>query len=177
MSTKKVENIYTPNCIRTYTGIYINVFDPKPEMIDIEDIAHALASEPRWGGHLPYVYSVAQHSVMCMRNMPHNSSRKRLLQALMHDGSEAYLRDISSPIKAGLANYKDIEHRLMVVIADKFKFNYPLCYAAKDVDSQRLHWEWYNIALVRPKFLAWFKCWGRRKAKRIFLKEFRRLTQ
>ena len=54
------ENLYTPNCIRTFTGLYMNVFNPKPDMICIEDIAHALSQQPRFGGHLPRMYSVAQ---------------------------------------------------------------------------------------------------------------------
>ena len=56
-------NVYTENSIRTFTG---KVFDLKildPDSICIDDIAHALAYTPRFGGHLPQPYSVAQHSV------------------------------------------------------------------------------------------------------------------
>lgn len=60
------ESLYTPNCIRTFTGIYMNVFDPTDEMICIEDIANALSHQCRFAGHLPNFYSVAQHSVQCI---------------------------------------------------------------------------------------------------------------
>lgn len=57
------ENLYTKDCIRTVSGIYVNVFEPKPEMFVIEDIAHALSFMPRFAGHLRWPYSVAQHSL------------------------------------------------------------------------------------------------------------------
>lgn len=56
-------------CIRTNSGLFINVFEPTKDVISIEDIAHALASIPRFGGHLNRHYSVAQHSVMCMMKL------------------------------------------------------------------------------------------------------------
>ena len=55
-SCHREENLYTPNCIRTFTGIYVNVFEPTPEMICIEDIAHALSNQCRFSGHLPTFY-------------------------------------------------------------------------------------------------------------------------
>ena len=84
--------------IRTYTGKYINVFDPDPEMIDIEDIAHSLSNTCRWGGHCRKFYSVAQHSVMVVDWLPVSDSKLRLA-GLMHDATEAYLTDLSKPIK------------------------------------------------------------------------------
>ena len=58
-----IENLYTPDCIRTYTGIYMNVFEPTLEMIHIEDIAHALSMQCRFGGHLYDFYSVVQKQI------------------------------------------------------------------------------------------------------------------
>ena len=46
------ENLYTKDCIRTFTGIYMNVFNPTSEMICIEDIAHSLSLQCRFAGHL-----------------------------------------------------------------------------------------------------------------------------
>ena len=51
--------LFVPDHIRTYTGKYFNAFDPLPELICIEDIAHALSQQPRYAGHLPQFYSVA----------------------------------------------------------------------------------------------------------------------
>jgi hypothetical protein len=128
-----MENLYTPHCIRTFTGIYINVFEPTPDMIDINDIAHALARISRFGGHLPIdeLYSVAQHSVYCS----HLVSKERKLEALLHDGAEAYIGDLGSPIKKRLPDYKMLEDGLMKVIAKKFGFQYPI---SEEVNYHRL---------------------------------------
>jgi uncharacterized protein len=138
------ENLYTPNCIRTITGIYVNVFDPTPEMICIEDIVHSLCQQPRFGGHLPHFYSVAEHSLNCSYITEQPELK---LAALLHDASEAYLMDIPKPIKGGLTNYKEIEDRLMIVIADKFGFQYPLHTEIKKVDEQMLQLEWDCLML------------------------------
>lgn len=142
--TNKVENLYTPNCIRTVSGIYMNVFDPTPEMICIEDIAHSLSMQCRFGGHLPRFYSVAQHSLYCSYLV---DDEKLKLAALLHDASEAYLLDIPKPIKGGLSNYKEIEDNLMRLIADKFGFEYPLHPDIKRADEQMLEAEWYHLML------------------------------
>lgn len=144
-----MENLFTPNCIRTVSGIYVNVFEPTPEMICIEDIAHALSNQCRFGGHLPSFYSVAQHSLNCSYLV---EDKKLKLAALLHDASEAYLLDIPSPVKKGLSNYKEIEDRLMKVIADKFGFAYPLHPDVKKVDELMLHVEWDSLMLQKE---AW----------------------
>lgn len=138
------ENLYTPNCIRTVSGIYMNVFEPTPEMICIEDIAHALSMQCRFGGHLPTFYSVAQHSLNCSYLI---EDEKLKLPALLHDAGEAYLIDVPRPVKRGLTNYKEIEDRLMRVIADKFGFEYPLHPDVKEVDEQMLQTEWNHLML------------------------------
>src|SRR5690606_4110631 len=99
--------------IRTFTGIYVDVFDPTPEMICIEDIAHALAHQCRFAGHVKRFYSVAQHSVMCSRMV----DRLYQMEALLHDASEAYLLDIPKPIKEKIVGYKEMEDRMMGLIA------------------------------------------------------------
>ena len=163
------EDLYTPNCIRTHTGIYMNVFEPSLEMIQIEDIAHALSHQCRFGGHLPNFYSVAQHSVLCSRLVDKQYQK----QALLHDASEAYLLDIPRPIKHRLDNYKEIEDNLMRLIAQKFGFKYPLEQPIKQVDEEMLQFEWNHlmlgIELPENKELS---CWTPEQSKGTFLKEF-----
>lgn len=141
------ENLYTKDCIRTASGLYMNVFEPTSEMVCIEDIAHSLTFQCRFGGHLPSFYSVAQHSLNCSY-LIENPELK--LAALMHDASEAYLLDIPRPIKQRLDNYKEIENVLMKVIAEKFGFAWPLHEDVKKVDELMLQTEW-DCLMLRNK--------------------------
>ena len=160
--------LFAGNCIRTYTGIYIDLLDPSPEDIRIEDIAHALAQVPRFAGHLKHPYSVAQHSIFCSRLAPPELK----LQALLHDASEAYISDIPSPIKKHLTSYKIIERRLMDAIEERF--NLGLWVAThpdiKRIDAKALNWEWDLLAVKRYDLSA-----PPQQVERNFLKTFQTL--
>jgi len=162
------ENLYTPDCIRTFTGLYMNVFDPKPEMICIEDIAHSLANQCRFGGHLPKFYSVAQHSIFCSKM----AGVDYKLQALLHDASEAYLLDIPSPIKKKLIGYKELEERLMKLIAEKFVFKYPLSRFVKQIDKDVLHFEW-NRLMLKDTTTPEIVCLSPNAAEILFLQTYK----
>lgn len=165
----KQENLYTPDCIRTVSGIYVNVFDPKPEMFVIEDIAHALSMQPRFGGHLPHFYSVAQHSALTAAFV----EEEYKLSALMHDASEAYLLDIPRPIKQRLSNYKDIEHGLMQVLSVVFGFQYPLPEAVKKADEDMLKLEWDSLMLQKHNAIPWMDQF---QSKDFFLSAYKRFN-
>ena len=129
--------------IRTYTGININILDPKAEDVCIEDIAHALSQQCRFAGHTSRFYSVAEHSLLCSSMAP----RRHALAALLHDASEAYLVDIPTPIKRLMPEYYKAEFRLMEVIAEKFGFTYPLAAEVDLIDKQLLQIEWESLML------------------------------
>lgn len=164
-------NIFdTPkDCIRTNSGIYMNIFEPTLDMIDINDIAHALSALPRFGGHLNKFYSVAQHSVMCAMRV---NSLEDKRAALLHDASEAYMLDIPTPIKAKLPDYKIYEANLMTKIAEKFSFEFPLSKEVKRVDEELLHLEWDNLVINQDKI---FHCLSSEMAKEEFLKMYHEL--
>lgn len=138
------ENLYTKDSIRTVSGLYVNIIDPNPDTIIIEDIAHALTVQRRFGGHIKVHYSVAEHSLDVMNRVTLNEYK---LQALMHDASEAYLLDIPSPIKQHLKGYYEIEENLMKVISQKFGFEWPMSKEVKQADKDALEWEWKYIKL------------------------------
>lgn len=137
------ENLNAIRSIRTISGQYVNVFEPNPDTLLIEDIAHALSNQCRFGGHLPRFYSVAQHSLLCYLIAKEDDK----YDALMHDASEAYLLDFPKPIKLEIAQYNEIEHHLMMVLSEKFKFNYPKSIEVEKVDHYLLKWEWNSIML------------------------------
>lgn len=129
--------------IRTVNGVYVDLLDPRPEMIRLGDIATALANTCRFGGHLPAPYSVGEHSlhVAAMLNRQFGDDRLSLC-GLFHDATEAYLGDVVRPLKRNLANYRDIEMRMAVVIGRRFG----------------LDGEWWNddrIHAADEELLAW----------------------
>ena len=112
--------------IMTYTKKMFDPLHPKTEQIDIEDIAHALSMLCRANGHFKSFYSVAQHSINCMKEAKARGYSDRIqLACLLHDASEAYLSDITRPVKAELPQYKDIEAPLQEMIWNKW-LNEPL---------------------------------------------------
>lgn len=139
------ENLNAVRSIRTHSGQYVNVFEPNPDTLLIEDIAHALSNQPRFGGHLPEFYSVAQHSLLCYQT----ATPFEKYNALMHDASEAYLLDMPKPIKMEMPDYNAIEDNLMNVLAQKFNFSYPKTKEVDRVDHYLLEWEWNNLALKK----------------------------
>lgn len=166
-----MENLFKTDCIRTFTGKYVNVFNPKPEMFDILDIAHALSKEQRFGNHLRSTYSVAQHSIICAEiATPENK-----LTALCHDFPEAYIRDLPKPIKIKMPQYEEIEHNLMKCLSEKFRFQYPLPQHITDIDAFMLKREWNSLMLGNESFS--YILMNATTAKRKFLQKFKELTK
>lgn len=109
--------------LRTWSGRYVDLIDPQPSDINIEDIAHALAKICRFGGHIHEFYSVAEHSIHCARvaDEVFGYDCDTQLQCLLHDAAEAYLGDVCRPLKAHLGNaYRAIEQRFEYVIGQAF---------------------------------------------------------
>jgi hypothetical protein len=81
--------------LRTYAGRHVHILNPRPADIYIQDIAHALAHTCRFAGHTPAFYAVAQHSVLVSELLTPDLA----LWGLLHDASEAYLHDLTRPLK------------------------------------------------------------------------------
>lgn len=109
------------SCIKTYSGIVFDPLCPDTELISIVDIAHALSMLCRANGHFKSFYSVGQHSINCMQEAKaRGHSRKIQLACLLHDASEAYLSDVTRPVKAELPKYREIEIPLQNLIWNKW---------------------------------------------------------
>ena len=107
--------------IMTYTKKMFDPLHPDAELLDIADIAHALSMLCRANGHFKTFYSVAQHSINCMNEASFcGYSRRIQLACLLHDASEAYLSDVTRPVKAELPKYKEIESPLQDMIWEKW---------------------------------------------------------
>jgi hypothetical protein len=135
-----MDPLFAGRLIRTYKGHYFDVFDPNPDHIDIEDIAHSLSLLCRFAGHIKSFYSVCEHSIWVSNKV----SKKHALAALLHDASEAYLIDLPKPIKDEIPQYLEVEDKLMSVIGKKFGFEYPFNDEVKFYDREALFFEWEN---------------------------------
>ena len=105
----------------TFTGAKFTPLDPQINEIHIEDIAHSLSLMCRANGHIEYFYSVAQHSLNCAAEAKARGFTARVqLVCLIHDAGEAYISDITRPVKQYLHEYKKIEEKLQQTIFTKF---------------------------------------------------------
>ena len=111
---------------RMLSGRRLDILDPSPLDIEIEDIAHGLARTARWNGQTigEHIFSVAQHSLLVeainAALEPDMDGRSRLM-ALLHDAPEYVVGDIISPFKAAVgASYKSVELRLLAAIHLRF---------------------------------------------------------
>ena len=108
------------------SGRRLDLLDPSPLDVEIEDIAHGLARVARWNGQTKgaHIFSVAQHSLLvealARAKMPRLDSKTRLA-LLLHDAPEYVIGDMISPFKAVIGDsYKAVERRLLAAIHLRF---------------------------------------------------------
>ncbi len=173
--------------ILTSSGVYVNYVTPTADSIRIQDIAHGLSNECRYAGQCLQFYSVAQHCVLASYFVPNNLA----LEALFHDSTEAYLKDLPTWLKLLLPGYKQIEERFEVVI--RTKFGLPLAADAratnkkiiKEVDYKLLATEkrdlmpndgedWIYLKDVSPMPFTIIP-WSPKEAKERFLQRYEEL--
>ena len=107
---------------RMLSGRRLDILDPSPLDVEIEDIAHGLARVARWNGQTrgPNIFSVAQHSLLVealARSIDAGLPARYRLMALLHDAPEYVIGDIISPFKAAVGStYKSVENRILAAI-------------------------------------------------------------
>jgi uncharacterized protein len=111
---------------RMLSGRRLDLLDPSPADIEIEDIAHGLARVARWNGQTlgDHAFSVAQHALVVTAiaaALPPAAEPRWLLAALLHDAPEYVIGDLISPFKAAVGlDYKAFELRLLEAIHLRF---------------------------------------------------------
>ena len=111
---------------RMLSGRRLDLLNPSPLDIEVEDIAHGLARVARWNGQTKgdHAFSVAQHCVLVEELAVHLDpalDRAARLTALLHDAPEYVVGDMISPFKAALGlDYKAFENRLLAAIHIRF---------------------------------------------------------
>jgi len=111
---------------RMLSGRRLDLLDPSPLDVEIEDIAHGLARVARWNGQTEgaHIFSVAQHALLVeaiARRVAPNVDLRWRLAVLLHDAPEYVIGDLISPFKAVLKDdYKKVEARLLHAISVRF---------------------------------------------------------
>jgi len=111
---------------RMLSGRRLDLLDPTPMDIEIQDIAHGLAFVARWNGQTmgDFTYSVAEHSILVEKlftRMNPNAGVKWQLAALLHDAPEYVIGDMISPVKAAVGpDYGALDERLTAAIHIRF---------------------------------------------------------
>ena len=138
------------------SGRRLDLLDPSPLDIEIEDIAHGLSRVARWNGQTlgAHAFSVAQHCLLVedlAGRLQPGLGRKKRLTALLHDAAEYVIGDLISPFKAAVGiDYKSFELRLQGAI--HLRFGLPaepdaaLRRLIKKADRQAAYFEAYQLA-------------------------------
>lgn len=168
--------------METFTGKMFWPMDPRPEEIDIRDIAHALSNACRYAGHVQRFYSVAEHCVLMSRCFVTADDAK---WALLHDASEAYLVDVPRPVKPYLPGYREAEKAVMLAVCRRFGLadlmpaavhsadNRILCdERAQAMSASGLLWN-----LAGPPLGVTLEFWAPEVAERHFLMVYRSLFE
>ncbi|NTF69350.1 hypothetical protein G6L81_15715 [Agrobacterium rhizogenes] len=169
--------------MQTFTGRQYWPCDPRADEVFIEDIAHSLSLQCRYAGHCILHYSVAEHSVLIARWLRQHYGPLTAFYGLLHDATEAYCVDVPRPIKPSLTNYKAIENRNWLVIAERYGLPADMPDAVHEADTRIIADELVNM---RP--MEWHAkhnnplgvkigCWSPADAEQEFLWTFEALSR
>jgi hypothetical protein len=110
--------------LKTFSGLILDLKDPQPESICLLDIVMGLSREGRWANQRKRQITVAEHTVVGFTICSWQTNKPEVLKGwLLHDATEAYMRDIPKPLKDLIPEYTVIEDRLLKVIGDKYSCN------------------------------------------------------
>lgn len=146
----------TPHAITVGPGRWLDITNPDPKMISVDDIALALSRRARFAGFTRAYFTVAQHSWnVAMHLRAFGADPVVQWQGLMHDAHEAYMGDIPTPQKNLYHGFKELEELLQGAIFARFDLPHPLDSKVKAIDELMLHSE-AEYLLPKPT-PAWVK--------------------
>jgi len=132
--------------ILTQSGQQFDLLRPTASMIKPVDIAHALSRLCRFNGHTRAHYSVAQHSLIVASLVP----VEHQLVALLHDATEAYIGDMTRPLKAVMPEYQYVEQQIWLAVCDRFDIPADLPDCVKKADMVALATERRDLMPEHP---------------------------
>ncbi len=170
------------NWIQTFLSKKYFPLDPRPEDVEIEDIAHSLSFLCRYNGHIKKFYSVAEHCWIISHVVPPELA----LKGLLHDASEAYMSDIPRPFKYSveLKKFREVEHLNSKVIYNKFGLSDDEPAIIKEFDGRIITNEKHSLFnTIHPEFTDTLprikgiriRGWSPKTAKLRYLERFNEL--
>ena len=140
----------------TFSGVRFYLIDPRPEEVNMTDIAHSLSQQCRFTGHTKRFYSVAEH---CCRMVDFAADWATHLRdwILMHDAAEAYIGDMNRPLKRGCGEvgvrYQEVEERILEAIHRRFSLNWPIHEEVERLDARMLVTEAQQVYDHHPPWI------------------------
>lgn len=195
---EKLQDWHRGDWMQTFTGRAFYPLDPRASEINSLDIAHSLAMQCRYNGHVQRFYSVAEHCVLLCDYVldqaglgpdeAHDAApevRRLALWALLHDAGEAYVGDMVRPLKRSMPDFCAAEDRIMTSIAVHFGLpDTRIPDEVRDLDTRILLDE--RAALLRTSPHDWglsveplgvtIRAWVPSVAKREYLRRLGDLT-
>jgi uncharacterized protein len=138
----------TKHRIMLQSGSIFDLKEPETSEINIEDIAHGLAHTCRFAGQCKAFYSVAEHSVLVSKVVPEAG-----LAALLHDAAEAFVGDMTRPLKQLLPEFAKIEKKIERAIFQRFEIEWPPPSSIKAADYSVMAAE--QVTLMPPGTNEW----------------------
>ncbi len=149
---------------RMLSGRRLNLLDPSPFDIEIDDIAQGLSKVARWNGQTlgDNAFSVAQHSLLVLALLDQESGPYPAtvrLGALLHDAAEYVIGDLISPFKRAIdLDYKNFENQILAAVRQRFGLTASMTpmetRALKRADSQAAYLEATQLAGFSPQEAA-----------------------
>jgi len=167
--------------IMLQSGAWFDLLDPASSDFTIDDIAHGLAHICRYAGQCRDFYSVAEHSIHVS-----NMCEEGKLEALLHDAAEAFIGDVTRPLKQLMPEYKRIEKAVERAVFERFNLVMPFPAEIKEADLRVLAAE--QAQIMAPSTSEWARTSGvypapirvefmpPKVAKRAFLKRYTELA-
>lgn len=134
--------------IMLHSGAWFDFLDPKKSSFDIDDIAFGLSNTCRYAGQCRAFYSVAEHSILVSE-----AARGYEYCGLMHDAAEAFIGDVTRPLKQLLPDFKRIEAVVEAAIFERFDVPVPMPKEIKQADLRVLAAE--QAQIMPPETSLW----------------------
>ena len=179
--------------LQTYSNHEFYPKEGRISTIAIEDIAHALSHICRYNGHCRKFYSVAEHSVLVSRivRAMWPDDIQAIWAALLHDATEAYVGDVTTPLKVTMPKFIELEDKIALDIANTFKVQWDkrtvervkiadmraLSTEARKLFRDVSHWSSIQAFEPKPELLEKNFPVTPKAAKALFLKEFKRIKR